>query len=256
MAFFIIALVALFASALTLFSGFGLGTILLPVFAVFFPLEVAISITAIVHFLNNIFKLSLTVKNANRSIVLQFGIPSLIAAIIGAYCLSLFSDLQPLMTYQAFGGEFRIMPVKLMIACVILLFSLYEIIPFFSNLTFDNRYLFLGGLLSGFFGGLSGNQGALRSAFLIKTNLSKEAYIASGIVIACMVDVSRLSIYSNKFFTLSTEHYPLIFTATLSAFAGAYLGNKLVKKVTIKSLQMIVSILLIVFSVLLGMGVI
>lgn len=48
---------AFVASGVTLFSGFGLGTVLLmPVFAVFFPVP-AIVLTAIVHFLNNLFKL-------------------------------------------------------------------------------------------------------------------------------------------------------------------------------------------------------
>lgn len=52
----IIAVVALLASALTFFSGFGLGTVLMPVFAAFFPVDLAIALTAIVHFLNNVFK--------------------------------------------------------------------------------------------------------------------------------------------------------------------------------------------------------
>ena len=50
---------ALVSSGLTLFSGFGLGTLLMPVFALFFPVEIAIGLTAIVHFLNNLFKLAL-----------------------------------------------------------------------------------------------------------------------------------------------------------------------------------------------------
>jgi len=40
-----------------LLSGFGLGTLLLPVFALFFPLPVAIAATALVHLANNFFKL-------------------------------------------------------------------------------------------------------------------------------------------------------------------------------------------------------
>ena len=42
----IIPVVALVASLLTLISGFGLGTLLLPVFALFFPLELAVALTA------------------------------------------------------------------------------------------------------------------------------------------------------------------------------------------------------------------
>jgi uncharacterized membrane protein YfcA len=56
----IIAVVACLASLLTLISGFGLGTILMPVFGLFFPLPVAVALTGIVHLLNNIFKLSLS----------------------------------------------------------------------------------------------------------------------------------------------------------------------------------------------------
>ena len=37
-----VALAALFAAGLTLYSGFGLGTLLLPVFALFYPVEVAV----------------------------------------------------------------------------------------------------------------------------------------------------------------------------------------------------------------------
>jgi hypothetical protein len=48
----------------------------------------------------------------------------------------------------------------------------------------------VGGILSGFFGGLSGIQGAIRSAFLVKSGLKKEAYIATGVVIACFVDIN------------------------------------------------------------------
>ena len=55
----IICLATFIASGLTLFSGFGLGTLLMPVVAVFFPLEVAIAMTAVVHLANNLFKLLL-----------------------------------------------------------------------------------------------------------------------------------------------------------------------------------------------------
>jgi hypothetical protein len=54
-----ICLAALISSGLSLFSGFGLGTLLMFVFAVFFPVEIAIALTAIVHYLNNLFKLPL-----------------------------------------------------------------------------------------------------------------------------------------------------------------------------------------------------
>ena len=252
----IICLVALFGSALTFFSGFGLGTILVPVFALFFPIELAIALTAIVHFLNNLFKLSLIGKNINKKTVLDFGIPSIFGAIVGAYLLTFISKMNPIFEYTFYDHTFQVMPVKLTIAILLLLFALFEIIPKLSQLEFDTKYLKIGGLLSGFFGGLSGNQGALRTVFLIRANLSKESFIATGVVIACIVDVIRLSVYGEQIFKNTELNYSLIIISTISAFIGAFIGNKLLKKVTIVTIKYVVSVVLIIFSFLLGLGII
>lgn len=257
MEYIIICLAALLGSGLTLFSGFGLGTLLVPVFGLFFPIEMAIVLTAIVHFLNNLFKLFLVGKSAYISVVLRFGLPAIAFAFLGAYILSLLTNMSPLSYYQIGNHTFEIMPVKLIIGIVLLLFSLFEAIPSLTNLQFDKKYLPVGGILSGFFGGLSGNQGALRAAFLIRANLSKPSFIATGVVIACLVDISRLTVYSKQIVSQHSQFdYTLLTLATLSAFTGAYFGNKLLKKVTIKTVQNIVTVMLLLFAVLLIMGII
>ena len=69
------------------------------------------------------------------------------------------------------------------------LFALLELVPSLeARIKFDKKYLPLGGALSGFFGGISGHQGALRSAVLLKCGLEKEAFIATGVVCAVVVD--------------------------------------------------------------------
>ena len=256
MEYLIIIVVALFASGLTLFSGFGLGTILLPAFALFFPVEVAIAITAIVHFLNNIFKLFLLGKHADKTIIIRFGLPAIFSAFIGAYALIMLSDLAPLLSYQIMGSTFIITPVKLVIAMLMTLFAIIELLPA-DVFSFNQKYLPVGGLLSGFFGGLSGHQGALRSAFLLRCNLTKEAFIATGIVIACIIDFSRLFVYSSKYFvSLDQESITLLIVATLAAFLGAYLGNKMLKKITMQFVRITVSIMLFLIALGLGLGII
>lgn len=256
MEYLIIGLVSFLGSGLTLFSGFGLGTLLTPVFAIFFPIELAIGMTAVVHLLNNIFKFFLLGKQARRDVVLQFGIPSLIAAFAGAWALTLISDMQPLLAYQLGGKEFLITPVKLIMGLLLVFFALAEVLPFLSKITFGKNSLVLGGLISGFFGGLSGNQGALRSAFLVKAGLSKEQFIATSIIIACLVDVARLLVY-NRLDALSSANlnYSLIAAAVLCAFAGAYLGATFLKKVTLAFVQKLVMTMLLVLAVLLGAGI-
>jgi len=108
----------------------------------------------------------------------------------------------------------------------------------------------MGGLLSGFFGGLSGNQGALRSAFLIKTGLSKEAFIGTNTVSAVIVDFTRLLVYGVSFYALrfqliDSEIGGLVAVATLSAFAGSFLGSRMVMKVTLHTVQIVVGVMLI-----------
>ena len=259
MNYLIICFTALAGSALTFFSGFGLGTILLPVFALFFPIESAVALTAVVHFLNNIIKLVLFAKHADKSIVLKFGIPSVIGALAGAYLLNLFSDMQPLHSYQlsSDGKIFHITYLKLFLSFLMIFFALFDLIPKLSQLSFDRKYLFFGGAVSGFFGGLSGHQGALRSAFLIRLSLSKEIYIATGVTVACMVDVSRLSVYAQHIKNFGdTINYHLLIAATLSAFAGVFIGSKLLKKITVTAIQYIVATMLIAIGILLGAGII
>src|SRR5687767_8360267 len=166
----ILCLAALITSLLTFFSGFGLGTILTPVFAIFFPIEIAIALTGVVHFLNNIFKLGLVGLKADKAVVIKFGIPAFFSALIGAYLLVKLSNLEPLYSYTIDDRNFTVTPIKLIVAVLLVFFALMEVVPSLKKLDFGKN-LFVGGILSGFFGGLSGNQGALRSAFLMKAGL-------------------------------------------------------------------------------------
>ena len=253
----IISVAAFIIAILTFFSGFGLGTILTPVFMIFFPVDLAIALTGIVHFFNNIFKLFLVGKKADKQVQLRFGIPAVIAAIAGSWLLLNITDLGPLFTYQINGKRIEVFPVKFIISLLLIFFAILDLIPFLNKLKFGKKQMLIGGALSGFFGGLSGNQGALRSAFLIKAGLSKEVFIATTVVISCFVDFTRLAVYATRFAKAGLdENITLVLSATLSGIAGAYLGNKLLRKVTLKFIQTLVAVMLILISLALGAGLI
>jgi uncharacterized membrane protein YfcA len=245
----VVSVAALFASGLTLFSGFGLGTLLMPVVAVFFPVEIAIAITAMVHLANNLFKVVLLGKKAVRSVLLRFGLPAVAFAFLGALVLGWLSDVPPVFEYTAFGKQLQVSPLKLVVGILILVFVMLELSPGFSSIALDKKYLPFGGMVSGFFGGLSGHQGAFRSMFLLKAGLNKEQFVATGVMLAVMVDISRMLIYGSGM--AGKQHgieWPLVISASLSAFAGAYFGSKLLKKITISFIQAMVSVLLAVIS--------
>jgi len=250
-AYIIIAIISLLASLLTFFAGFGLGTILLPVIAIFFPIPIAVAITAFVHLFNNIFKLSMLYKSIDKKTVIRFGILSIIGAFLGAY------SLNHLPNYPIHFQYFNTTIQKIVFGSILIFFAFFEVVPILKNFKFNEKFLGFGGLLSGYMGGLSGHQGALRSAFLINLNLSKEAYVATGTAIACLVDFTRIPFYfANNYFSTVQSEYKLIIVVTLAAFAGAYFGNFLFKKITIDWVQYIVFGLLLIFGVLLFFGII
>lgn len=256
MEFFFIPLAAFVASTLTLFSGFGLGTLLMPVAAVFFPIDVAIAMTAAVHLANNVFKGFLLGKRADRDVLLRFGIPAVAAALFGALLLGRLSGAEPLFEYEAFGRTFTTTLLGIVVGALILFFVAIESSRRLATVALDRKWLPLGGLVSGFFGGLSGHQGAFRSMFLLKAGLDKQAFVATGILIAIGVDLARTSIYGFQFAgARDAIAWPLVFTATLAAFLGAYLGARMLDKVTFGTVRAIVSVLLVVIALGLMSGV-
>ncbi|KAF0091689.1 MAG: protein of unknown function DUF81 [Fusobacteria bacterium] len=176
MIYLIVCITALIASGLTLFSGFGLGTILMPAFAIFFPIEIAIAMTAIVHLANNIFKLFLIGRKVDKKVLLKFAPFAILAALAGSLLLSVLTNIPILTSYTIGSRGYEITIVKVVIGLFLICFAFLELLPRFEKIEFDKKYLPLGGLISGFFGGLSGHQGALRSAFLSKTGMDKEAW--------------------------------------------------------------------------------
>lgn len=257
MEYMVIWITAALASALTLPSGFGLGTILMPAFALFFPLDLSVAMTAVVHLLNNLFKFVLYGKSADTGVLLRFGVPAIIAAFVGARALLLLSGLSPLATYSIGGWVLHVQPLKAVIAFLIAAFALLDFLPFFENVSFDRSLLPLGGVLSGFFGGLTGHQGALRSAFLVRAGLSKETFIATGVVLACLVDFSRISVYSAYFSSEGfRESALLVAGAVVFACIGALAAQRAVRRVTLPTIRLLVAVMLFTIAVALGLGLI
>ncbi len=253
MVYLIICIVAVLVSGVTLFSGFGLGTVLMPAFALFFPVPVAIAATAIVHLANNLFKLALVGRSANWRIALKFSLPAAIAAVAGASLLNVFAALPMIASYDLAGRTHEITVIGAVIGSLIVTFALLELSPRFAELTFSPRYLVLGGVLSGFLGaprglpdqvwnderGLHRHQrriGGYRRhrplsdlwAFLLPAKLCAPPHSMVGIVAA----------------------------ATAAAFAGAYFGARLIGKVTLRAIQLTVAVAMMIVGFGLATGLI
>lgn len=253
----LVVLAALLASTLTFFTGFGLGTLLLPVFALFFPLPAAVAMTSLVHFSAGLSKLALLGRHVSWPVVLRFGLPAMLAAFLGARTLLWLAGTAPLATYHLGGRLHEVTTLKVLMGCLLIAFSFMEASGVLAQRSVPPRWLPAGGLLSGFFGGLSGSQGPFRAPFLLRAGLGKEAFIASGATIGALVDVSRMGVYLKNWSSLGAGgSQRLIILSMGAAFLGSVVGNHLLTRTTMKGIQWAVECLLVVVAILMGSGLI
>jgi hypothetical protein len=252
----IVALVSLIAAALTLFSGFGLGSLLFPAFALLFPAQVAVAATAVVHLLNNLFKAALLGRYAVWRVVLIFALPGAVTSLLGALLLVNLSRLEALGSWELGGRTFSTTPLGLTLGGLILVFAALELHPKGRRVALPPRYLPLGGALSGFLGGLSGHQGALRSAFLVRLGLEKRAFLGTSTLCAVVIDVARLCVYGLRIFSSEglRDARASILAGTLAAFLGSYFGVRMIGKTTMEGIRKLVGVLLVALGLALAGG--
>ena len=241
------------ASAFTFLTGFGLGTILLPVFLVTMGPALAVAAVAPVHFFHNAGKLLLLRDHVDRNVLLGFGVPALAAAAIGAWGLAALGNLPGLGSWSLWGQTFAVCPLKLVVGLSLAVFSLWELRGEGGGIR--NVPLWVGGLASGLFGGLTGHQGAIRSAFFLGKKLPKETFIATGAAVACLVDFTRLAIYAQTFSILGeVMPWPVIVAGIVGAAAGLVLGYLGLRRISAVSFRKLVGAVLFGFGILFALG--
>ena len=246
MTYLVIAVIAFGSSLLTLFSGFGLGSLLVATFVVFFPVDVAVSATAVVHLFHNVLKGAIFWRKAVPRIIIQFGIPAVVAAFVGAFLLT--------------RRTATITPIKILMGLLIAGFAVFDLSPRLGKLAPGEKWLPLGGLLSGFFGGLSGHQGAFRAAFLSQLDFEPEEYVGTQAVLAIMVDVARLLVYGVALYSghmtmlAGREQWTAAGVAMVCAAAGVLVGWRFLHKTTFASLRKLIGVLLLIVGVGLIVG--
>ncbi|NOR14571.1 MAG: TSUP family transporter, partial [Candidatus Aminicenantes bacterium] len=142
-------------------AGFGSSALLIPVAFSFYDLRTAIFLVACFHLFNNLFKIRLFWEKIDFKTFLYFGIPSI--------CFS-------------FGGAalIAILPLDVISKILAVFLIVYAIYSLFKPKLVIKKSLgtaVLGGSLSGFFAGLIGLGGAIRSSFLVAFDLPKEVYV-------------------------------------------------------------------------------
>ena len=215
-------------------AGFGIGSFLTPVLAIRTGFGVAVAAVGIAHFFGSALRYWLLRLNVNRRMLLSFGILSAAGGLAGA-----------LLQGRASSAALSIVFGGLMIfAGVSGLFRWSEKVHLKGTLAW------IVGAVSGFFGGLVGNQGGLRAAGLMGFNLRKAEFVATATAVALIVDVFRVPVYIATRSSQLSTYIPEIAVMSLGVIVGTLVGAPLLRRLPERHFRVVLSVIIIVVGVL------
>ena len=107
----------------------------------------------------------------------------------------------------------------------------------------------IAGALSGFFGGLVGNQGGIRSASMLGFHLSPKEFVATATGIALMVDVARMPVYIATQGKEIAAIWQYILIATIGVFIGTMVGGEILRRIPEKIFKKAVAVIILVIGI-------
>lgn len=141
--------------------------------------------------------------------------------------------------------------LQVIFAIMLILAGVIGVLRVSEHLRFGKTSAAIIGLASGFFGGLVGEQGGIRSVALLNFDIEKEAFIATATATALIVDAVRMPVY---FLTQSSqvgEYVLILIFSSVAVVVGTLAGNLVLKKIPQDSFKRIVSLLILLLGIFL-----
>lgn len=228
-------LVSVVGGAIAALSGFGIGSILTPFLLFWFPTAEAVAIVSIPHAVATMVRCYRLRRDIHLPTFKQFGIASALGGLAGA-------ALQPML-----GSAL------LSVVLGVLLFSagVSQFVGRPVPLPATGKWRTMGGLLSGAFGGLVGNQGGLRAAALLGFELDARALVATATASALLVDAARVPIYVVMRGNLLADSVPYWAAGSLGVIVGTLIGVPILGRIPQPLYRKLIATLLIALSLVL-----
>jgi uncharacterized protein len=206
--------VAFVAGAIAAVSGFGIGSLLTPLLAVRVGTKLAVAAVSIPHMTATALRLWIMRKEVDRRLLWSFGLMSAAGGLFGAL-------LQAAAESPVLTGLFSVL---LIFTGVMGLTGLSE------RLRFRGWVGWVAGAVSGFLGGLVGNQGGIRSAAMLGFNVPRRAFVATATAVGVIVDLARTPVYLATQGRELAELWPWPLAATGGAVAGTLIGERVLRR--------------------------
>ena len=205
----LVAIGSFLAAALTVPAGFGLSTILTPLVLLLMGPHEAVAVVAVVHGAHNAGKFAALRESVDFEAFRRYGVWLVLGAILGA----------------ALQNEVPQKPLLALIGAFLVSLPLLSMSEGWTGYRIPEANDSLGGFGSGFMGGLTGHQGALRAMFLTRRLPDKMAYAATASVLALCVDLSRVPVYLLFRYDEMSQHAALTLVLVISALIGVRVGK-------------------------------
>jgi len=214
-------------------SGFGIGSLLTPYLLLSFAAADAVAIAAVPHAVATTVRFLRLRDHVHMPTFREFGIASAAGGLAGAL-------LQP-----ALGS----LALTLVLAVLLLAAGTSELARRPVPLPATRFWRLSGGILSGVFGGLVGNQGGIRAAALLGFRLETRALVATATASALLVDAARVPIYVVVRGSVLASTVPLWIAGTGGVIVGTLIGVPLLGRIPPTPYRQIVGGLLVALGI-------
>jgi uncharacterized protein len=214
-------------------SGFGIGSLLTPVLALQLDTRLAIAAVSIPHFIGTAQRLWTMRRNVDRRLLIEFGVTSAAGGLVGAL---LHSQVNSRGLNVIFG-------------CLLLFTAVAEFTGWMRRVNWGRGFGSVAGAISGFLGGLVGNQGSIRTAGLLAYDISPIAFVATATTVALIVDGARMPVYLFNQGRQIFELWPMLAVATGGVVVGTAAGTRILPTLRQTAFRRSVAILLAALGV-------
>ncbi len=226
----VVAITGVIAGLVAAVSGFGIGSLLTPIIALQVDARLAIAAVSVPHLVGTALRFWTMRADVDRSLLLQFGIPSAVGGLAGA------------LTHGAFDSR----GLVIVFGLLLLFTAMAELTGWIRRVNWGRSFGWVAGAISGFLGGLVGNQGSIRTAGLLAYRVSPTAFVATATTVALIVDGARMPVYLTTEGREIAALWPTLAVATAGVVIGTVVGTRVLPKLRTNTFRRTVAILLAV----------
>jgi len=229
----LVLLASVLAGAVAALSGFGIGSLLTPLLAAQYGTKLAVAIVSVPHLLATAARFVGLRQHLDRKVFLNFGIMSAAGGLLGA-----------LLNARANSPA-----LALVFGCVLIFAGLCGLTGLIDRMRFGRKMAWLAGALSGFFGGLVGNQGGIRSAALLGFAVRKQPLVATATAVAPIVAGARMPVYLAVEGKGILSAWPVLATSIIGVLLGTFWGVRWLRQVAEKNFRTLLNVLVLALGI-------